>query len=116
MQVYPRWDTELEKEKQARETGHSVEIGDFLSWLLKKYILATYYSDPPYTNEYLGNAAYGGINGLLEKYFDIDIRAAEDQRRMLLEYIRWRNNQDVIVQYPFNPEVLHETLFEILGE
>jgi hypothetical protein len=78
--AFPSWDSELEKEEVAREEGHSQEIGAFLEWM--KW------------NQEEHIHAGASINTLLEEYFEIDHKAVENQRRMLIKYVQWMNKQD----------------------
>jgi hypothetical protein len=75
--AFPSWNSELEKERIAREEKHSQSIGEFLDWLRQD-----------------GSRVHKSINEILGDYYGVDHNAIEQQRRMALRYAKWMNKND----------------------
>jgi hypothetical protein len=75
---------ELDKQRVARDTGHSEAVGQFLEWLMneRRFVLAKWGDNS------LLYPAYDGIEALLADYFKIDLDKIEAERRAILAYIR----------------------------
>lgn len=80
---------ELDKQRRAREQGHSEEIGAFLEWLGEQDLCITEW------REGIGGGRFyeidGGINALLARYFDIDLDKIEQERLAILKYLRGKS-------------------------
>jgi hypothetical protein len=73
---------ELDKEKEARISGRSQIIGEFLEWLDNTgYVLCRSWPDG-YASTSLTT------DDLLDEYFDIDKKKAERERSALLQHLR----------------------------
>lgn len=73
---------ELDRQKEARDEGHSEAIGAFMEWLGEQcYHICTSDGDNFYPTGW-------SINTLLAAYFKIDLNKVEQERRALLEYVR----------------------------
>lgn len=79
---------ELDKQRRARDEGHSQEIGEFLEWLPTQGIhLAEYVQVEGYEQPQLWTMS-GTITQLLARYFDVDLEKVDEEARALLEEIR----------------------------
>lgn len=76
-----------ELNKLIQVSGDSQEIGQFLEWLNEiGYRLCLYDHDE---EAYL--PTFESINGLLSRYFGVDLDKVETERRAVLEYARALN-------------------------
>jgi hypothetical protein len=74
MNVFPRWDVEIQKQHEALENGHSNDIGQFIEWLgASGYEIGEWTDVDRIEPRIMPLSRNGGlIIGLLEEYFEID--------------------------------------------
>jgi hypothetical protein len=76
-----------EHEKLAKVRDKSQAIGEFLEWASEKgWHLAYYPEDPNYDAEM--RWVRETVHQILAKYFGIDLKRLEDEKRAMLEWIR----------------------------
>lgn len=79
---------ELDRQKLARDKGHSQVIGEFLDWLgARAVVLAQYHEDGDDLYELLVPVGKN-IEQWLAEYFEIDLNKIEKERQALLDYVR----------------------------
>lgn len=78
---------ELDKQRAAREEGHSDSIGAFLDWLQNErgVTLARYGVDNAWGESRL-HPVHGSIESWLAEYFEIDLDKIEAERSAILSY------------------------------
>lgn len=78
-----------ECEKLKAVSARSQEIGEFIDWLSTKGFCLASYRD----NELC--ASHLGIEQLLAGFFEINLNKVEKERRQLLDWLRFRNEEDL---------------------
>jgi hypothetical protein len=80
-----------ECEKLAAVSKESNKIGEFLEWLTDDNGVTFARWDDNHERWECHSFDYLSINQLLAEYYDIDLDKVEDERRVLLEWIREMN-------------------------
>ena len=87
---YPKTPT-LDKMKSVKDNSQA--IGEFLEWLEGKKYCVAHYDDSIIGRDELSPVT-GTTEELLAKFFDIDLKKAEEEKRAVLEYVRNQNKEN----------------------